>query len=255
MAISYPGTVDFLSQPCYNISVRSNCTVKEVGLYYLQSRYYDPGVGRFINNDEPIFIKTQKSILHNTFVYCSNRPIDHADYTGFEVITISLAAIVAIVKAVVSIFVLAYVIYVITMILSDRNFRKSVSKALSNIGTAVKSKFENVVIAIVAAYAIAKTLSEKNKYEVHHIVAQGALRADPARKQLEAVGIGIHSSTNKVSIKYNLHKRLHTATYYDAVNVAIGKAYNFGSSGAKQRITDTLNAIKDVLLTMSASTP
>ena len=152
---------------------------------------------------------------------------------------------------------LAYVIYVITVILSDRNFRKSVSTAFSNIGTAVKSKFENVVVAIVAAYAIAKTLSEKNKYEVHHIVAQSAWRAAPAREILKnkSVNIGINSSTNKVSIKYNLHKRLHTATYYDAVNAAIDKAYNYGSSGAKQRITDTLNAIKNVLLTMSASTP
>ena len=224
-------------------------------MYYLQSRYYDEIIGRFINGDEPIFINIQKSVLHNPSVYCYNRPIDHADYTGFEVITISSAAIVAIVKVVVSIIVLAYVIYVSTTILSDRNFRKSVSTAPSNNGTAVK--FENVLVAIVAAYAIAKTLSEKNKYEVHHIVAQSAWRAAPARAILKnkSVNIGINSSTNKVSIKYNLHKRLHTATYYDAVNAAIDEAYNYGSSGAKQRITDTLNAIKNVLLTMSASTP
>ena len=124
-----------------------------------------------------------------------------------------------------------------------------------NIGTAVKARFESVVIAIVAAYAIAKTLSEKNKYEVHHIVAQSSWQAAPARTQLKAVGIGIQSSTNKVSIKYNLHKRLHTATYYTSVNEAIDEAYNSGTSGAKQRITDTLNAIKNVLLTISASTP
>ena len=226
-------------------------------MYYLQSRYYDPSVGRFINGDEPIFINIQKSVLHNISVYCYNCPIDHADYTGFEAITISLAAVVAIVKVLVSIFVLAYVIYVITMILSDHNFRKSVSTALSNIGTEVKSKFENVVVSIVAAYAIAKTLSEKNKYEVHHIVAQSALRAAPARAILKnkKVNIGINSPTNKVPIKYNLHKRLHTAIYYDAVNAAIYKAYNFGSNGAKQRITDTLNAIKNVLLILSAFTP
>ena len=227
----------------------------EIGLYYLQSRYYDPQVGRFINDDEPVFINMPKSVMSNIFAYCSNRPIDQTDYTGFAIITISITAIITIVKAVVSIFLLACVIYAVTMILTDRNFQKSVSTALSNTRPAVKTKFENVVIACVTAYAIAKTLSKINKYEVHHIVAQSAQRAAPARKQLKAVEININSSTNKVSIKYNLHKRLHTATYYDAVNGVIDKAYDSGSSGAKQRIIDTLNAIKNVLLTMSESTP
>jgi len=230
---------------------------QEIGLYYLQSRYYDAGVCRFINADDPIFINVTKSVLQNVFAYCCNYPINQKDYTGFEPITISTSAIVAIVVAVVSVVVLVFVIYAITKILSDPNFQKSVSTALSRVGNRVKLEFQTVVVAIVAAHAIAKTLSSNEKKEVHHIVAQFALRAAPARKILKnkRVNIGINSSTNKAAIKYNLHKRLHTNAYYDAVNAAIKKAYNSGSSGAKQRVTDMLNAIKDMLFKISETTP
>lgn len=47
---------------------------KEIGLYYLQSRYYNAGVGRFVNADEPeIFNNTINtvSISINKFCYHS----------------------------------------------------------------------------------------------------------------------------------------------------------------------------------------
>ena len=59
-----------------------------IGLYYLQSRYYDPGVGRFVNGDD-----TQVLLMYawytlagpnlNTFAYCKNDPQNNADYEGF----------------------------------------------------------------------------------------------------------------------------------------------------------------------------
>ena len=210
---------------------------------------------RFINSDEAFFINLSKTAIKNTFTYCYNNPINQIDYYGFEPITISLAAVVALAKLAITILMLAYITYLITSILNDRNFKKSVSNAVSKVKSYVKSKFEGLIIALTAAFAIAKAQSKANKYEVHHIVAQNALRAKPARNQLRAVGIGINSSTNKVSIKYNLHKRLHTTYYYDEINSVINAAYNNGSIGAKQRIIDTLIAIKEILLAMSASTP
>ena len=57
---------------------------KEIGLYYLQSRYYDSGVGRFINGDTPdsIFAKTDTS-AYNLYDYCDNTPTGSQDYSGF----------------------------------------------------------------------------------------------------------------------------------------------------------------------------
>ena len=53
----------------------------ELGLYYLQSRYYDPEIGRFVSAD--VFIDTGKSIVSpNTFIYCDNNPVYFVDYTG-----------------------------------------------------------------------------------------------------------------------------------------------------------------------------
>jgi len=53
----------------------------ETGLYYLQSRYYDPEVCRFINADE--YTSTGCDYLGcNMFAYCNNNPVNHLDLTG-----------------------------------------------------------------------------------------------------------------------------------------------------------------------------
>ena len=53
----------------------------ETGFYYLQSRYYDPEIARFINADD--FASTGQGILgHNMFAYCNNNPIMYVDFHG-----------------------------------------------------------------------------------------------------------------------------------------------------------------------------
>ena len=53
----------------------------ETTLYYLQSRYYDPELGRFINADA--FASTGHGLLgNNMFAYCNNSPLVFADDTG-----------------------------------------------------------------------------------------------------------------------------------------------------------------------------
>ena len=53
----------------------------ETGFYYLQSRYYDPEVGRFINPDG--YISTGTGMLgYNMFAYCGNNPVNRVDPTG-----------------------------------------------------------------------------------------------------------------------------------------------------------------------------
>ena len=57
---------------------------KEIGLYYLQSRYYDPNVGRFINADnaKAISSKGLGCVGYNIFTYCQNNPINGLDVRG-----------------------------------------------------------------------------------------------------------------------------------------------------------------------------
>jgi len=55
----------------------------ETGLYYLQSRYYDPETGRFINGDMPEFAIIGQTVLgHNLYAYCENQPVSRIDYSG-----------------------------------------------------------------------------------------------------------------------------------------------------------------------------
>ena len=53
----------------------------ETELYYLNSRYYDPEIGRFINADG--YVSTEQGVLgNNMFAYCGNNPVVRVDSTG-----------------------------------------------------------------------------------------------------------------------------------------------------------------------------
>ena len=44
---------------------------QETGFYYLNSRYYDPAIGRFINSDDPDYLGGNYSLIsYNAFTYC-----------------------------------------------------------------------------------------------------------------------------------------------------------------------------------------
>ena len=58
---------------------------QEYELYYLQSRYYNPETGRFLNGDA--FTATGQGLLgNNMFSYCQNCPIVFSDNSGYRVV-------------------------------------------------------------------------------------------------------------------------------------------------------------------------
>lgn len=55
----------------------------ETGLYYLQSRYYDPETGRLLNADDVDYIGySGEQLSYNAFAYCENNAVCYADYSG-----------------------------------------------------------------------------------------------------------------------------------------------------------------------------
>ena len=54
----------------------------DTGLYYLQSRYYDPAIGRFINADTYTTTDADGLLSTNMFAYCENNPVMGSDPTG-----------------------------------------------------------------------------------------------------------------------------------------------------------------------------
>ena len=68
----------------------------ETGFYYLQSRYYDPAICRFINADS--YTSTGQGYLgYNAFAYCNNDPVNRTDADGefwdtvFDVISLGFS--------------------------------------------------------------------------------------------------------------------------------------------------------------------
>ncbi len=56
----------------------------ETNLYYLNSRYYDPETGRFVNADDIAILNSTKEVLNglNLYSYCLNNPINSIDDNG-----------------------------------------------------------------------------------------------------------------------------------------------------------------------------
>lgn len=78
------GDIDITENMSYNSSVaklnpfryRGYYYDAETGLYYLNSRYYDPSIGRFINADDISYIQPTDINGLNLFAYCGNIPVN-----------------------------------------------------------------------------------------------------------------------------------------------------------------------------------
>ena len=77
----------------------------ETGFYYLNSRYYDPGTGRFVNaDDESISQVSPESTNYdkNLFAYCDNNPISREDSDGDFWVTVGIMAVGGVIGSAVS---------------------------------------------------------------------------------------------------------------------------------------------------------
>ncbi|MDR1002901.1 MAG: RHS repeat-associated core domain-containing protein [Oscillospiraceae bacterium] len=82
---SWGGLVSTTGSLAESVGVKNPCRYRgyrydaETGLYYLQSRYYDAAMGRFVNADGQINPDTTGA---NLFVYCENNPVNRYDNDG-----------------------------------------------------------------------------------------------------------------------------------------------------------------------------
>lgn len=82
-----PGQIELLTQMKADLlnpfAYRGYCYDYDMGMYYLQSRYYDPNTGRFINADDTNYLNATGTVLScNLFAYCENDPVNRVDPKG-----------------------------------------------------------------------------------------------------------------------------------------------------------------------------
>ncbi len=142
---------------------------EETSLYYLQSRYYDPFSGRFLNADNTAFIGATGTVLScNLFTYCENNPTNTIDNTGNEIIALTVFGICMLVTLTVGLTAIAVV--------NTPSFKqgwndlcnsigRGLSNALNGLGSAVKwvaSKSKEIANDIYKSFAKVKS---KPKYK------------------------------------------------------------------------------------------
>ena len=233
----------------------------ETSLYYLQSRYYDPEVGRFINPDG--YNSTGQGIIGtNMFAYCLNNPAIFSDDAGtiaFIDDLIFLGGVVcctlifgAAIAPVAWDAAVAVTDYIVGAVNEQLEVFGDIYDNVSGVITEYISQREQISNSIPKDIDQGKTKKYQNNYEWHHIVAQRAPNAKYARMILESVGLDVNSEYNLVHIKTGLHRKLHTNIYYGFVNSVILSAYGNGSGTLEEKKARILNALDHLSKFISA---
>ena len=217
----------------------------ETGFYYLQSRYYDPTVGRFINADS--YATTGQGIIgHNMFAYCLNNPAGFVDNGGQLAVTAGTLIVVTASKVI-----------ELALLTSGLALVGCLGYTIGKTSTAA-SLFpeEEIKEQIEHSLATGESTTYRKETERHHIVARRAAKAAPAARILnEVLKDGVESELNLVDLSTKVHRRLHTNLYYNFVNLAIVGAYNAvnGDPAQQERnVRNTLGAIKVMLQAIDA---
>ena len=98
---------------------------KDEKWYYLNSRYYDPQVGRFISADDTKYLDFEHINGLNLFAYCVNNPIMFVDYSGHWILTAAL------VSYLIKLLIVALVVYIVSEIEKQTHAIENAMRSLS----------------------------------------------------------------------------------------------------------------------------
>ena len=145
------------------------------------------------------------------YMYANNNPIKYYDPTGHSVLV--LAGIALSSKALLA----AGATVILSIIIASNS--DAIAQTLDNAFSEFASILSSVVSSIPSLW---DRLTKSAKTEIHHIIAQSAIKAAPARNHALSHGIIARTDPNNlVPLKMRFHRKLHTNLYYASINAVI----------------------------------
>ena len=97
-----------------HIKYRGYYQDNESGFYYLQSRYYDSVIGRFVNTDDTNIISVEIGLIFkdNLYIYCYSNPVNNLDDDGTKSINITSKLNSLMVKHAMKLYTMAKLTYI-----------------------------------------------------------------------------------------------------------------------------------------------
>ena len=163
---------------------------EETQLYYLQSRYYNPEWGRFINADT--FVSTGQGLLgNNMFAYCRNNPVSRKDIHGT---------------------------YDLSYYFDDESpwdeLTPNIGRSSGSAGGSLMSSFKATLQSAANGLNMAMGQRDMSKTQQHHIFSDKSQKYTPQFNEIAArYDYSLNSQQNIVSLPG--HKGRHTVAYHD----------------------------------------
>lgn len=226
----------------------------DTGLVYMQARYYDPAVGRFLSVD-PVSLSGGNFLDFGRYNYATNNPVNKLDpdgkeagYTylangGMELTSMENARLPS--DAVMGLLPGTDVINCMASgcgaggwIMAGIGVVPVDGKVAQLLGKVSKEIYLGSKLARNMAREGSGVL--KGAEEAHHIVAKNAKAAESARDVLNRQGIGIDDAVNGAAMEKSAHRVEHTAENYNRVNERVIEAERMGGRAGVE------NALREI---------
>ena len=194
-------------------------------------------MGRFLNADA--LVSTGQGILgNNMFAYCLNNPVNSKDRSGCftEVSTNNKHSLDT--KILTGGAGAAGIVIPIDIV-------DQIADAITGTLEWIDEQKKAITDKLAESLARAVPRSYKTEYEEHHIAAKKAPNAAPAANILRKVFPlhGVEDPYNKIAVKTNVHRRIHTTLYYTLANQLVIEAYATAGNNTKQQYKNVVSAL------------
>ena len=169
---------------------------KEIGMYYLQSRYYNTTVGRFVNGDSVEFAVALFEYDNNLYTYCNNAPVYDIDSDGFK-----------------------------SYKTKNKNINKILSKIEKYIPNIYSSDFKSKEKTIfkIGTKNLSLTFSVGASVQSNKNALFGAMHYYTLSRNLNDNGDEVEDEDEKNYISYNRYTNISEPRYYDNLRDSMGK--------------------------------